>query len=237
MNVSELKIKIFADGANLDGIKVAKENPLIKGFTTNPTLMKVSGVKNYKDFAFEALKIVEDLPISFEVFSDDLDEMYNQAKEIGSWGKNVNVKIPITNTQGVSCKDLVKSLNSENITCNVTAMFTQQQLEDIVSICTPNQEIILSIFAGRIADTGIDPVFFMKNAVESVKNNNKVSILWASPREVLNIIHAEQVGCHIITVTNDLLSKVNNFGKDLNLFSLETVKMFYNDALESGFKI
>ena len=237
MDTKKLNVKIFADGANLDGIRKAKSNSLIEGFTTNPTLMKASGVKDYKEFAFKALKIVEDLPISFEVFSDDLDEMYKQAQEIGSWGGNVNVKIPITNTKGHSCKDLVRSLNAENIVCNVTAMFTQQHLEDIVSICNPNQEIILSIFAGRIADTGIDPIGFMKSSVDYVKNNNKISILWASPREVLNIVHADQVGCHIITVTNELLNKVNNFGKDLNQFSLETVKMFYNDALESGFKI
>ena len=237
MQTSDLKIKIFADGANLEGIKSAIQNPLVSGFTTNPTLMKASGIKDYKSFAFDALKIVENLPISFEVFSDDLDEMYEQAKEIGSWGKNVNVKIPITNTKGHSCKELVKTLNSENIICNVTAMFTKKHLEDIVSVCNQDQKIILSFFAGRIADTGIDPLPFMKDTVEYVNNNKNISILWASPREVLNVVHADQVGCQIITVTNDLLNKLNSFGKDLNQFSLETVQMFYNDALVSGFKI
>ncbi len=237
MNIKDYKIKIFADGANLEGIKKAKQNPLIKGFTTNPTLMRASGVTDYKKFALEALEIINGSPISLEVFSDDLDEMYNQAKKIASWGPNISVKVPITNTKGQSTTSLVKSLNEEKIVCNVTAMFTLKQVEDICSVIKPDTEVILSIFAGRIADTGLDPIPIMKKAVDYVSSNENINILWASPREALNIVQANEVGCSIITVTEDLLKKTSSFNKNLDKFSLETVAMFYNDAKKSGFNI
>ena len=236
INLENYNIEIFADGASIEGIRRAKENPLIKGFTTNPTLMRSSGVDDYKKFAQEALDIIDGSPISFEVFSDDLDEMYVQAKKISSFGRNISVKIPITNTKGYSTKKLVESLIKDEIVCNVTAMFTMKHVEEICSICDPDVEIILSIFAGRIADTGLDPIPIMKEAVNYTKNSN-AKILWASPREALNIVQANEVGCSIITITEDLLNKTANFNKDLNQFSLETVEMFYNDALKSGFNI
>ena len=231
------QIKIFADGANIEGIKRANNNPLIKGFTTNPTLMRASEVKDYEEFAHEVIQIIDNKPISFEVFSDDIDEMYIQAKKIASWGGNISVKIPITNTKGHTTSDLVKSLNKENIVCNVTAMFTIQHVEEITKNCNQETEIILSIFAGRIADTGIDPIPIMKKAVDITKNSNNIKILWASPREVLNIVQANDIGCSIITVTEDLINKIPNFNKDLDVFSLETVNMFYEDALKSGYNI
>lgn len=236
INLEKCNIQIFADGASIEGIRRAKENQLIKGFTTNPTLMRSSGVVDYKKFAEEVLDIIDGSPISFEVFSDDLDEMYVQAKKISSLGRNISVKIPITNTKGYSTKTLVESLIKDKIVCNVTAMFTMKHVEEICSICDPDIEIILSIFAGRIADTGLDPIPIMKEAVNYTKNSN-AEILWASPREALNIVQADEVGCSIITITEDLLNKTSNFNKDLNQFSLETVKMFYNDALKSGFDI
>ena len=235
--MKNLKVNIYADGANIQNIKLAKLNPLIKGFTTNPTLMRNSGIKNYKSFAKEALEIVNGSPISFEVFSDDLDEMYKQAKEISSWGNNISVKIPITNTLGISTKNLLASLSKEGIFCNVTAIFTIEQIEKTFEACDPNCPLILSIFAGRIADTGIDPVPIMDKAVQITKSREHVQVLWASPREVLNIKQADQIGCHIITVTDDLLKKLSNFDKNLEDFSLETVKMFYQDAKSSGYEI
>ena len=199
--------------------------------------MRVSGITDYKKFAHEALEIIEGSPISFEVFSDDLDEMYNQAKKISSWGRNISVKIPITNTKGQSTTSLVKSLNEEKIVCNVTAMFTLKQVEDICSVINLDTEVILSIFAGRIADTGLDPIPIMKKAVKYVSSNKNIKILWASPREALNIVQANEVGCSIITVTEDLLKKTSSFNKNLDKFSIETVAMFYNDAKKSGFDI
>ena len=237
IDLENYNIKIFADGASLDGIRKAKKNPLIKGFTTNPTLIRVSGITDYKKFALEALEIIEGSPISFEVFSDDLDEMYNQAKKISSWGRNISVKIPITNTKGQSTASLVKSLNEEKIVCNVTAMFTLKQVEDICSVINLDTEVILSIFAGRIADTGLDPIPIMKEVVKYVSSNKNIKILWASPREALNIVQANEVGCSIITVTEDLLKKTSSFNKNLDKFSIETVAMFYNDAKKSGFDI
>ena len=232
-----MNINIYADGADKDQILNLYENKNITGFTTNPTLMKQSGVKNYKSFAKEILSVINDKPVSFEVFADELLEMEKQAIEINSWGSNVNVKIPIMNTQKISTVPLIKSLVSKNIYCNITAIFTINQIKSILDVIANDTEIILSIFAGRIADTGIDPIPIMKQAVELCKEFPKVKILWASPREVLNILHAEQAGCHIITISNDLLNKMKLFGKDLNDFSLETVKMFYDDAKSSGFNI
>jgi transaldolase len=234
---SDLNIKIFADGADLEGIREMSQNPLIQGFTTNPTLMRKAGVDDYKAFALEALKIVTELPISFEVFADEFDEMERQAMEIASWGANVNVKIPITNTKGESAAPLVERLSANGVVVNVTAMFTLEQVRDIVAVLDPGTPAILSVFAGRVADSGRDPIPHMTAAVDIAKAKPKLELLWASPRELLNIIQANDVGCHIITVTNDVLKKLSNVGKDLGVFSRETVQMFYDDATAAGYTI
>ncbi len=236
-NQNDLKIKIFADGADIESIRKLYSQPNIQGFTTNPTLMRQAGIQDYKAFAFEVLKIVTDRPVSFEVFADDINEMEKQAIEIATWGKNVNVKIPITNTKGESTASLVKRLSSQGIICNVTAIFTISQLQEIVNVLDPKTPAILSIFAGRIADTGFDPVPLMLEAVNIAKSKPLSEILWASPRELLNIFQADEVGCHIITVTPDLIKKLNGVGKDLAQFSLETVEMFYRDAKAAGYTI
>jgi len=234
---NDLKIKIFADGADIESIRKLYSQPNIQGFTTNPTLMRQAGIQDYKGFALEVLKIVTDRPVSFEVFADDIGEMEKQAIEIATWGKNVNVKIPITNTKGESTASLVKILSSKGIICNVTAIFTISQLQEIVNILDPKTPAILSIFAGRIADTGFDPVPLMLEAVNIAKSKPLSEILWASPRELLNIFQADEVGCHIITVTPDLIKKLNGVGKDLAQFSLETVEMFYRDATAARYSI
>lgn len=233
----ELKIKIFADGADLDCIREMSVNPLIKGFTTNPTLMRKAGVSDYKAFALDALKIVTDRPISFEVFADEFNEMERQAMEIASWGDNVNVKIPITNTRCESAAPLVGRLSAKGVIVNVTAMFTLEQASEIVDVLCPETPAILSVFAGRVADSGRDPVPHMKQVVEIAAAKPKSEVLWASPRELLNVYQADQAGCHIITATNDLLRKLGNVGKDLGDFSLETVQMFYDDASAAGYAI
>jgi transaldolase len=199
--------------------------------------MRQAGIQDYKGFALDVLKIVTDRPVSFEVFADDINEMEKQAIEIATWGKNVNVKIPITNTKGESTASLVKTLSSKGIICNVTAIFTISQLQEIVNVLDPKTPAILSIFAGRIADTGFDPVPLMLEAVNIAKSKPLSEILWASPRELLNIFQADEVGCHIITVTPDLIKKLNGVGKDLAQFSLETVEMFYRDAKAAGYAI
>ena len=232
-----MKINIYADGANKDQILQLHNNNKISGFTTNPTLMKQAGVKNYKSFAIELLSQIKDKPISFEVFADEANEMEKQAIEINSWGSNVNVKIPIMNTKKTSTVPLIKKLVGKGILCNITAIFTIDQIKSVIDVIESDTEIILSIFAGRIADTGIDPIPIMKEAVDLCKEFPNVKILWASPREVLNVLHAEDAGCHIITISNDLLNKMSFFGKDLNDFSAETVKMFFDDAKSSGFNI
>ena len=237
VNLSDLSIKIFADGADLEGIREMSQEPLIQGFTTNPTLMRKAGVADYKAFALEALKIVTERPISFEVFADAFDEMENQAMEIASWGPNVNVKIPITNTKGESAAPLVERLSGNGVVVNVTAMFTLEQVNEIVDILDPGTPAILSVFAGRIADSGRDPMPHMKSAVDIAKTKPKSELLWASPRELLNIFQADEVGCHIITVTNDVLKKLSNVGKDLGVFSRETVQMFHDDATAAGYTI
>lgn len=236
-NQNDLKVKIFADGADIESIRKLYAQPNIQGFTTNPTLMRQAGIQDYKGFALEVLKIVTDRPVSFEVFADDIIEMEKQAIEIATWGKNVNVKIPITNTKGESTASLVKRLSSQGIICNVTAIFTISQLQEIVNVLDPKTPAILSIFAGRIADTGFDPVPLMLEAVNIAKSKPLSEILWASPRELLNIFQADEVGCHIITVTPDLIKKLNGVGKDLAQFSLETVEMFYRDAKAAGYTI
>jgi len=237
-DVTKMNIHIYADGANLESIKQSKKNPLIKGFTTNPTLMRQAGVTDYEAFAKAAIEVVEGAPLSLEVFSDDFNEMEWQARKIASWGSNVNVKIPVTNTKGESAAKLVKSLSDDGIICNITALFTMAQVNAIVDALNPKTEAIISVFAGRIADTGVDPMPLMREAVVvAAKAKPKAKLLWASPREALNIVQADQVGCHIITVTPDLLKKVASFNKDLAQFSVETVQMFYNDAAASGYQL
>ena len=212
-------------------------DPLIRGFTTNTTLMRKAGVADYKSFAIEALNIVTDRPISFEVFADDFDEMEAQALEIASWGDNVNVKIPITNTKGDSAVPLVGRLSEKGVVVNVSAMFKLDHVRSVIDVLDAETPAILSVFAGRVADSGRDPVPHMKKAVEIAAAKPNAEILWASPRELLNIFQADAVGCHIITVTNDVLKKLSGIGKDLEAFSLETVKMFYDDAAAAGYTI
>lgn len=231
------KIKIFADGADINGIREMAAKDYISGFTTNPTLMRKAGITDYKAFAMQALAVVGDRPISFEVFADDFETMELQALEIASWGRNVNVKIPVTNTKGESSAPLVGRLSAEGVVCNVTAMFTAAQIEEITEVLSPQTPAILSIFAGRIADTGVDPLPVMKFAVEMASRLPLVEVLWASPREILNLFQANDCGCSIITATNDMLKKMELFGKDLAQFSLETVEMFYNDAKAAGYTI
>lgn len=236
-SLDHLNVKIFADGADIAGIRDMARLPYIKGFTTNPTLMRKAGITDYKKFALEALSVVGDRPISFEVFADDFPTMERQAMEIASWGKNVNVKIPVTNTQGESSAPLVRKLSHRGIICNVTAMFTHAQIDEIVEALSPETPAILSIFAGRIADTGVDPIPYMEYAVAAAKKLPKAEVLWASPREILNLFQANDSGCAIITATNDMLKKLELYKKDLTQFSLETVEMFYNDAQVAGFTI
>ena len=235
--LNNLKIKIFADGADFETIKILNKKSYIKGFTTNPSLMKKAGVKDYKNFALELLKNVDEKPISFEVFSDDILEMQKQAEEIATWGKNVNVKIPITNTKKQSTLEIIEKLSSKGIICNITAIFTINQLRGVVDVLDKSTPAILSVFAGRIADTGIDPTDIMKQSIEISRSKNKSEVLWASTRETLNIFQAEEIGCQIITVPHTLLNKLDNLEKNLEDFSLETVKGFYSDAVSAGFKI
>lgn len=237
-SVSDLKIKIFADGADLQGMLEIYREPYIRGFTTNPTLMRKAGISDYQAFARKVLAAIPDRPISFEVFADEFSQMESQALEIASWGKNVNVKIPVMNTKGSSSAELIASLSRKGVVCNVTAMFTERQVEEICHALDPRTPAILSVFAGRIADTGVDPVPLVSRAVQIAgKSRPKAEVLWASPRELLNIFQADQIGCHIITVTNDVLKKLDVVGKDLTEFSKETVQMFYRDACAGGYSI
>ena len=236
-SVDELNVKIFADGADKAGILEMYGKPYIKGFTTNPTLMNKAGINDYKAFAKDILKEIKDLPISFEVFSDDFNEMERQAMEIASWGDNVYVKIPVTNTKQENCYTLVKNLSGQKVKLNITAIMTIKQIRDVVFSLDPKVPSYVSVFAGRIADTGYDPLSLMGAAVEILKIAPASELIWASPRELLNIFQANDIGCHIITVTNDILKKLSLVGYDLNEYSLDTVKMFYNDALNAGFSI
>ncbi len=235
--LDDLKIKIFADGANLDKIRVLAKNPMVKGFTTNPTLMKKDGVTDYEDFAREIIAAVPDFPVSLEVFADDFDEMIAQGRAIASWGSNVNVKVPVMNTKGEFAGKVIEVLSSEGAVLNVTAIMTVEQVEKIAAVLNPNASAIISVFAGRIADTGVDPLQVMEDCKAALKGHPKAELLWASPRELLNVFHADQVGCQIITVTDDLLKKLALVDKDLDLYSRETVQMFYNDAASSSFSI
>jgi transaldolase len=236
--LEELKIKIFSDGADLQEMIEMSEKPLIKGLTTNPTLMRKAGVPNYKTFAKQALKQIRVKPISFEVFSDDLEEMKKQALEIASWGDNVFVKIPITNTKGESTVPVITFLTSREVKVNITAIMTLNQVKKIVPAINPSVPNFISIFAGRIADTGVDPQEIVTDTVKILSDfNQKSEIIWASPRELLNIYQADAIGCHVITATKEILQKSELVGKNLESYSLETVKMFRKDALESDFKI
>ena len=236
-NLKTLNIKIFADGADLVSIENLNKNKDISGFTTNPSLMKKAGVTDYKKFCQDVLKITKDKPVSFEIFSDDLDEMYEQANEIASWGKSIFVKIPITNSKGEKTSGLIKKLLENKIKCNVTAILTIDQVKEIHKISNSETDVIISIFAGRIADTGIDPIPMMTEAVNICKDKKNIEILWASTRELINIFQANQINCQIITVPHDILKKTSLIGKNLNDLSLETVQMFLNDDTNAGFKI
>ena len=233
----DLKIKLFADGADLAGIQEMAANPLIKGFTTNPTLMRKAGVTDYKAFALDVLGVVGGRPVSFEVFADEFGEMERQALEIASWGRNVNVKIPVTTTRGDFCGPLIERLSKAGVQLNVTAVMTLAQVRQIVSNLCAETPAIVSVFAGRIADTGRDPVPVMAEAVNILKEKPKAELIWASPRELLNVFQADSVGCQIITATNDILKKLSLVGKDLDEYSLETVEMFHKDAKSAGFRI
>jgi transaldolase len=235
--MSSFKVDIYADGAEIDEIRNLRSNPLIKGFTTNPTLMKQAGVVDYLDFSRKVIEIIGDLPISLEVFSDDFSEMKTQAIKLSSLGQNVYVKIPVTDTRGASSSNLVKQLAGEGVQLNVTAMFTLRQVETTLAALESGPNSYISIFAGRIADTGVDPIPVMKSALKAMKDQPQIQLIWASPREVLNIVQANDIGCHVITVTPDLLRKLPGLGKDLDQFSLETVSMFANDAKNAGYSI
>jgi transaldolase len=236
-SVGDLKIKLFADGADKTQILKFHANPLIHGFTTNPTLMRAAGIKDYQAFAFEILEVVRNRPISFEVFADDFPEMERQAHKIAGWADNVYVKIPITNTRRESSLELVHRLAHSGVKINVTAVMTLDQVRRAAAAIEGGAPAVISVFAGRIADTGRDPVPLMAAAVELVSPYPDIELLWASPRELLNIFQANDVGCHIITVTDGVLTKLDTVGKDLDAFSLETVSMFRNDAIRSGYQL
>ena len=235
--VAELRVKIFADGADLAGMLEMARQPFIRGLTTNPTLMRKAGIADYRAFAAQVLREIRDKPISFEVFSDDFPDMERQALEIAGWGSNVYVKIPVTNTQGAPASPLVKRLASRGVKLNVTALMTLGQVREVVAALDPAVPSYVSVFAGRIADTGRDPVPMMAAAVELLRAAPSAELIWASPRELLNVFQADAVGCHVITVTNDVLKKLSLVGKDLSDYSLETVKMFHDDASAAGYRL
>src|SRR4030095_1367848 len=235
--IESLSVKIFADGADKAGMLEMCEKSYIKGLTTNPTLMRKAGITDYRAFAQEVLDLIRDKPISFEVFSDDFVEMESQALEIASWGRNVFVKIPVMNTKRQPSTELVRRLAARRVRLNVTALMTLNQVRDVVDALDADTPAYVSVFAGRIADTGRDPVPLMAAAVELLRLKPKSELIWASPRELLNIFHAEQIGCHVITVTNDILKKLDLVGKDLDDYSLDTVKMFRDDAVAAGFRL
>ena len=237
MSLKDLKIKIYADGADLDGMIKMSKQPFIKGLTTNPTLMKKAGLTDYKAFAKQVLDNIKDLPLSFEVFTDDFASMELEAREIASWGSNVYVKIPVTNTKGESSVPLIEKLSNDGIKLNVTAIMTLKQVDQVVVALKDGTPSIVSVFAGRIADTGVDPIQLMIDSLVICKNKKGCELLWASTREMLNIFQAAEIGCDIITVTNDILKKESMISMDLEKLSLETVQMFSNDAISAGFTI
>lgn len=235
--IENLRIKLFSDGADLTSILTLYRNPWIKGFTTNPTLMRRAGVLDYEAFARNVLRAVQDRPVSLEVFASDEEEMEAQARVIASWGRNVNVKIPVTDRNGVFMGPLIQRLSRAGITLNVTAILTLHQVECVAQALDPATPAIVSVFAGRIADTGVDPVPMMKQARHLLNGRPRAELLWASPRELLNIFQADDAGCHIITVPPEILGKLNLVGKDLANYSLETVSMFHHDALAAAYQI
>ena len=235
--VDQLKVKIFADGADKAGMLEMYKNPQVKGFTTNPTLMRKAGVTDYEAVAKEILAAIPDRSISFEVFADDFSDIERQARRITTWGKHVSVKIPITNTRKESAIPLVRKLSQDGIALNVTAMFTLEQVQDVVNAVKGGAPCFVSVFAGRIADTGIDPVPIMAESVKQLKAAPNTQLIWASPRELLNIFQADEIGCQVITVTNDIIKKLSLVGKNMNEYSLETVKMFYEDGKAAGYKL
>jgi transaldolase len=237
IDLSTMTTKIFADGADLESLLRLAEQPHIRGFTTNPTLMRKAGVSDYASFARSVLERITDRPISFEVFSDDADGMRRQAREIASWGPNVYVKIPVTNTRGLPMTDLVRELSESGVQVNVTALMTLPQVVRIAAALRDGAPSNISVFAGRVADTGRDPVPMMTEALAAMADAPRAELIWASPREVLNIVQADQIGCHIITVTHDLLAKLHLLGKNLDEYSLDTVKMFHDDAASAGFAL
>lgn len=232
-----MKIKIFADGAGLKEMLAFYRDGSVQGFTTNPTLMRKAEITNYEAFAREVLATIQKPPVSFEVFSDDLPTMERQALKISTWGSNVYVKIPVTNTQGVFTGPILRSLSQKGVKLNVTAVFTLDQVRDVVACLSKDVPSVISVFAGRIANAGVDPMPIMRESVQISKVLPKAEVLWASPREALNVLQAEECGCHIITVTPDILKTVKNFGKSLTQFSLETVQMFYQDAQKAGYTL
>ncbi len=235
--VEDLRVQIFADGADKVGMLEMYAKSYIKGLTTNPTLMKKVGITDYRAFCKDILTHIKDKPLSFEVFSDDFSEMERQAMEIASWGENVYVKIPITNTKQKTCYALVEKLAAQRVKVNVTAIMTLAQVRNLVAALNPSVPSYVSVFAGRIADTGRDPVPLMAAAVEMLKVAPAAELIWASPRELLNIFQADDIGCQVITVTHDILKKLSLLGYDLDEYSLDTVKMFYSDAVSAGFKL
>jgi len=234
--IPELNIKLFVDSANKSEMLAMYNNPMISGFTTNPSLMKKSGITNYREFALDILSCITNKSISFEVFADDLASMERQAYEIASWGKNIAVKIPVTNTKAQFTGPLIKKLSAAGIVLNITAVMTLQQVQSVAACLSVETPAIISIFAGRIADTGIDPIPIMREALNILQCLPKAELLWASPRELLNVFQANEIGCHIITASPDILNKLSLVGKNLEEFSLEAVKMFYQDALLAGFE-
>jgi transaldolase len=236
-SIEQLSVKIFSDGADKAGMLEMYAQPYIKGFTTNPTLMRKAGIADYRAFAKDILAAIPDRPISFEVFSDDFRDMEHQAMQIADWGDNVFVKIPVTNTARMPSYELVRRLAQNKVKLNVTALMTLTQVRSVVAALAPSVPSFVSVFAGRIADTGRDPVPLMTAAVELLKDSPAAELIWASPRELLNVFQADAIGCHVITVTNDILRKIALIGYDLDEYSLETVKMFYNDARAAAFHL
>jgi transaldolase len=235
-SVSELRVQIFADGADKASMLELYRQPYIKGFTTNPTLMRATGVTDYQGFAMDLLATIQDRPISFEVFADEEAEMEEQARHIAAWGKNVFVKVPVMNTVGSATYDLIRSLSAEGIQLNVTALLTLEQVRSVCEALQGSAPAYVSVFAGRIADTGRDPVPVMRESVAMVNDAN-AQLMWASPRELLNVFQADEIGCHVITATTDILKKLPLVGKDLHEFSQETVQMFRRDAVKSGYSL
>lgn len=236
-SVLELKIKLFADGADKAAMLELYAQPYIKGFTTNPTLMRKAGITDYERFAREILETITDLPISFEVFDDEFEGMYSQGRQIASWANNVYVKVPITDTKGEPAYGVIQRLSQAGVKVNVTALMTLQQVDATVKALEGGAPACISVFAGRIADTGRDPVPLMKKAVDMLSVNPQLELIWASPRELLNVFQADDIGCHIITATRDILAKLDLVGKSLAEYSLETVQMFHRDAAASGFSL